>query len=231
MNANRFPAAALFLAGASALHAQIVYTSGTLNTAIPDDSVAGLAHVIQVPDSYAIAEVVVSLNLSVPSGETGWAGDLYAYVQHGSGLAVLLNRPGLAPANPAGYSDSRSFSIRFSDTAVNGDVRSYRSVVTGNETTPLSGPLTGAWQPDGRATDPDLVTASDPRTAMLAAFNGGNVTGGWTVFLADMAEGNRYRLDSWSVSVTAVPEPETAAVAAGLALAGWSVARRMKKRA
>lgn len=211
-------AAALFAAPASA---QVIYSSGALHLAVPDSSATGITHTLNVAESQPVARVVVNLNLSVPAGETGWSGDLYGYLQHDTGISILLNRPGRSVTQPFGYSDNQNLTISLRDDAANGDVHTYRPAVTGSGNTPLLGPLTGAWQPDGRAFDPDLVVDTDPRAAMLSQFNGSSAAGGWTLLLADLSSGSRYQLDSWSLELEFVPVPEpgpTALVTALLTL-------------
>lgn len=171
----------------------------------------------------------VSLNLSVPAGQTGWAGDLYAYVQHGPDLAVLLNRPGRTSGTPFGYGDSQSFTMSFTDGAANGDIHAYRSVATGSDTIALTGPLTGVGQADGRITDPLVVLGTDSRTALLGSFTGGSAAGDWTLFLADLSGGGRYQLDSWSLSVTAVPEPGALGIFTAAGLVAFTLWRRARK--
>lgn len=220
--------AALALAGGA--HAAVVFTSGTLNVAIPDDTDTGLARTLSVPDGTLSGAVSVTLNLSVPAGQTGWFGDLYGYVQHASGLSVLLSRPGRTAGNPAGYADGMNVALTFSDSAANGDIHAYRTQLSGNESTPVTSLLTGAWQPDGRTTDPALTLGVDARTASLDQFTGANPAGDWTLFLADLSGGGTYQLDSWSINFAPVPEPAEMASIAGGCLGGWLLLRRNLKR-
>lgn len=213
--------------------AAVIITSGSLNTPIPDDTDTGLVHSLNVPDSFIVGSVSVSLNLSVPGGDYGWTGDLYAYLQHGNGLSVLLNRPGRTDGSTAaGYGDNQTLTVSFTDGAANGDIHNYRLNVTGSDVIPLTGPLTGAWQPDGRATDPALTLTADPRTALLGQFNGLDSAGTWTLFLADLSGGSRFQLDSWGVELSAftpVPEPETVGCVVGVALLGFAAWGRLRQ--
>jgi len=213
--------------------AAVVYTSGTLNLAIPDDTETGLVRTLEVAESFAVGSVTVSLNLSVPAGQTGWTGDLYAYLQHDAGFSVLLNRPGRTAASPFGYGDSQALTISLRDDAPNGDMHSYRTVATGGENVALTGPLTGAWQPDGRITDPAEVLTGDLRSAMLSQFRGLDSAGTWTLFLADLSGGNQYRLDSWGLELAdfaPVPEPAAVGVLSALTLLGLAVWHRSRTR-
>ena len=78
------------------------------------------------------------------------------------------------------------------------------------------GPLTGAFQPDGRLVDPAVSLDTTPRTAPLSVFNGMSGSGEWRLFVADVATGNSPSVQSWAVHLTgnAVPEPSAAALLA-----------------
>lgn len=221
---------ALSVLSLTGANAAVVITSGSLGTLIPDDTDTGLAHTLHVADSFDIGSVSVSLNLSVAPGDHGWTGDLYGYLQHGTELSVLLNRPGrTAGSAPAGYGDNQTITVSFADDAANGDIHNYRLEVTGSDLLPLTGALSGSWQPDGRATDPGAVSAGDSRTALLGQFGGRNSAGDWTLFLADLSGGGQFRLDSWSLfinAVTPVPEPEHYAMLTALGLLGLTFIRR-----
>jgi hypothetical protein len=70
----------------------------------------------------------------------------------------------------------------------------------------------------------------------LADFNGGNATGTWSIFLADMSGGdgaNLSSLVSWGLEIEVVPEPVTWALLFFVGLASIAVlsgkrARRME---
>src|SRR6266850_2078387 len=69
---------------------------------IPDGNLAGWSDTRTIGGlSGTIADVNVSLTLS-----GGNNGDLYAYLVHSSGFAVLLNRVGRDGSDPFGYSGS-----------------------------------------------------------------------------------------------------------------------------
>lgn len=75
---------------------------------------------------------------------------------------------------------------------------------------PMSGEsFSGTFQPDGRTTDPYDVLNTDGRPAMLSSFNGLGAGGSWTLFIADQAAGGTSTPQSWSVTITGVPEPST----------------------
>ena len=164
-------------------------------TAIPDNSDVGFSDTrsLSVPDITEIQNLTVELNFS-----GGCSGDLYAYLVHDGGFSVLLNRPGRSLLNPDGSAAS-SLDVTFDDAAPT-DI---------HLAIPMTGGALGLYQPDGRATDPLLVEAGDPRGAMLSSFTGLDASGAWTLFVANQAAGSTATLQSWSLSVTGVPEPAT----------------------
>lgn len=171
-----------------------------VSTAIPDNDDAGLASARTVTANgiTQIENVTVTINLT-----GGWNGDLFAYLVHDSGFSVLLNRPGRSLSNPDGSATS-GMSITFADSATM-DIHTA---------IPMSGgSVTGTYQPDGRTNDPLLVQNTDARTAMLSSFNGLNANGTWTLFVADQSPGDTSTLQSWSLTVTGVPEPGGALLA------------------
>lgn len=212
--------------------AAVVVTSPLLGLSIPDDSNTGLAQSLTVSDSLTILGLEVTLSLSVPQGGSGWIGDLYAYVQHDSGVSILLNRPGRSILNIGGYDDDQPAALTFGDNAPNGDVHSYRLSLTGDAGTPLGGPLSGRWQPDGRESDPAIALATDPRTALLGSFVGSDAVGSWRLFVADLSSGGEFQLDQWRLEFngdTAIPEPMHFALMTGVLIGGlaWLRHRRI----
>jgi hypothetical protein len=92
---------------------------------------------------------------------------------------------------------------------------------------PMTGGIvTGTWQPDGRITDPYNTLDTDARPAMLADFIGLDPNGTWKVFVADQSPGEESTLQSWSLSITAVPEPSSALL---LLFSGASLTLRRRR--
>lgn len=190
-------------------HAAFVsYESGPLNLLIPDNDPLGIARTLDVAESGSILSVGIRLNIGIPETENAWIGDLYAYLQHDTGISILLNRPGRTSTATFGYDDDQPLALSFSDTAANGDIHRYRTALNGSESASLVALLTGAWVPDGRNTDPDSVLDTDPRNALLASFNGQNPSGQWTLFIADFSGGGLSRLDSWGLDIQYADVPE-----------------------
>ncbi|MBK9137175.1 MAG: hypothetical protein IPM17_00135 [Verrucomicrobia bacterium] len=201
-----------------------------VNRAIPDGDFSGLADSRILPAGLApIQSVAVTLVLA-PMGDGGFVGDLYATLTHESGgYAVLLNRLGRRPGSPFGYSDNLSLNLTLADAGP-ADIHQYRLTLTGSEVVPLTGTLTGLWQPSGRKTDPLAVLKDDPRDAMLSSFAGADQAGRWTLFVADVSGGGEYRLESWSLSITPVPEPAVVFGVLGLGALTWVLSHRLRRR-
>jgi subtilisin-like proprotein convertase family protein len=188
--------------------------AGTVSTnwsggqAIPDNDPDGVAFAfnLSVPEPDIITNVTVDLNIS-----GGWNGDLYAYLSHGSGFVVLLNRIGSTASNPGGSGVS-GMNVELSD-----------SYLTDVHLSPAN-PLTGDYAPDGRNVSPLTALNTDPRTAFFSSFDGLDPTGGWTLFFADVSPLEVSTIQSWSVNVgVTVPEPSSFALAVwalGLAFLG-----------
>ena len=192
-----FLAACLPLFTAGSLMASTVLLGQIVNTEIPDNNGVGL--VSSMPfvsgDTYVTAvEVLIETT-------GGWNGDLYAYLEHNGVISVLLNRPGNTAANPTGAASS-GLSIRLTDTAL-ADIHTAISDTVGV-------PAVGTYQPDARNLDPDLVTDATARSKPLAGFNTTDPNGLWTLFIADVNGGEVAVMKSWSLAVTAVPEPSSA---------------------
>jgi len=192
------------LLGAAAtplLSGQIIEThTFTTNRVVPDGHASGLHDVRSISSSIAnIADVKVKLKVA---GE--FNGDLYGYVRHSSGFAVLLNRVGKTSGNPAGYDDG-GFNVTFAASAANGDIHLYRGV-----TNPAGGLLTGVWQPDGRTADPGAVTDASSPSAFLSSFNGLNAAGEWTLYLVDVETGGTNQLTEWALEITGATYPAIA---------------------
>src|ERR1043165_9909909 len=121
---------------------------------IPDNNASGVAYTFNfVGGPLAITNVSVSLNIA-----GGWDGDLYAYLSHGSGFSVLLDRIGSTSGNQGGSGVS-GMNVLLSD--------SYATDIH----TATNNPLTGNFAPDGRNVSPFTALNTDPRTAFLSSFN------------------------------------------------------------
>ena len=193
----------------------------TVGLEIPDNESSGLVSQITVSST----ELITGLELTlVTSG--GWNGDLYAYLEHGGVISVLLNRAGVTSSNSAGASSS-GLNVTFTDSSVL-DVHTELSDTLGVL-------ATGTFQPDGRAADPGVVLDSSPRTLFLSGFTGQLAGGDWTLFIADLSGAETATLESWSLALTtelsAVPEPGAMMPLGALCAAGLALRRRLKHAA
>ena len=185
----------------------VVPTPGALSAtwsgsqAIPDNNASGLTFIfsLNAPQPVAITNVTVNLVLA-----GGWDGDLYAYLSHGSGFSVLLNRIGSSTNNPGG-SGASGVNVELADSYLT-------DIHTG-----AAGSVTGNFAPDGRFVNPYTALDTDPRNAMLGNFNFLDPNGTWTLFLADVSPLAISTVQGWTVTVDTmqvVPEPSSAALLA-----------------
>ena len=188
-----------FVLGVWSFSAPAALYTYNVNSAIPDNNTIGLTDSHTISGLlFDITDVRVTLNIA-----GGYNGDLYGYLRlNNSPLVVLLNRVGVTGSDPDGYADS-GFSVTLAASAAH-DIHFYQNFSPSYNG---SGQLTGTWQADGR-TDP----LSSSRGS-LSDFNGYNPNGTWTLFFADQAAGDQSTLVSWSLDITAVPEPVNVALA------------------
>ena len=216
-----FIAAAWLLAVVVHAQTNFTYSSGTLNTAIPDGNPVGITSSTPsagLPGS--ISTITVNLDIS-----GGFNGDLYAYLAGPNGqFAVLLNRVGMNSGNAFGYSDT-GFDITLNMTGAN--IHNYQS---GSYTLNGSGQLTGTWGADGTTVNslsqPPSAFDSAPDTADLNTYSGTGANGNWTLFIADLSSGNQSTLVSWGFTINTVPEPQTWTMLAGGAAMLFAFRRR-----
>lgn len=203
-----------------------------LSQPIPDNDPSGIARTYNASGLAVGIPYDLKVSLSVePTGLGAFNGDYYAYLLHESPsgsefrLAVLMNRVGSTVETPNGYSDS-GFQLTFSDSA-SLDVHQYRVALGG----PQSGPVLGAWQPDGRRVDPMVSLDTSPRTAFLAPLGRMDPNGQWTLFVADMEAGGTGKLTGWEVravpSAPVIPEPSSMLLL-GLGWVTWAGVRRRR---
>jgi subtilisin-like proprotein convertase family protein len=134
----------------------------------------------------------------------GYNGDLYAYLSHGSQTTKLFDQITGSPS-----------SAGMNVTLVPGTANPIQTVTGFGSGTTLSGTTFTANQ------DLSAFTSTDPN-------------GNWTFFIADMKAGDSSTLNSFSVNITAVPEPVTGAlilaVLVGLVRYAWRKLFSAKKQ-
>lgn len=210
--------AVLAVCSAQAVLYTYTWDSGFANGGvIPDGNVAGWTDTREITDITG-ADTILDVNVRLEI-DGGYNGDLYGYLVHSSGFAVLLNRIGRDDGNPFGSSGA-GMDITLDDSAGT-DIH-----LAG------SGILSGTYQPDGRSDDPATVTDDDTnRDALLSSFNSLGANGTWTLFLADMAGGDVSTVLSWGLDIEVVPEPTTwALIVFGTVASGVGAGRWVRRR-
>jgi hypothetical protein len=187
-------------------------SSGPISQPIYDYPSPGLAY----PLSFSQPGIAQITDISVTFTTVGgWNGDLYAYLSHGNGLSVLLNKVGASAADPDGFAASGFTNITLSFSATT-DIHGVP--------TPTSGG--GPYAADGRLnyTDPDTA-----RNNTLSVFNGADPNGSWTLFFSDLSPVYASELTGFRVDITAIPEPPT--VTFGFLAAAFVVSAVRARRA
>lgn len=205
----------------------------------PDASIPDPTGVADFTDTRTVTTAITSIadlnvRLVIAGDSVADNGNYFVSLNHDSGYAVLLNRAGRRSDELLGYPDN-GFNVTFDDQASQGDIHVYRLTLFGNHDTPVdvsySSPLTGSWVADGRSASPTTVLDTSPRLITpLAAFNGLNPNGTWTLLIDDLFSGGSGRLVSWSLDITPVPEPAETSAAMGLVAltAAWLIRRHRK---
>ncbi len=175
----------LLLAGVLTVKATL-FSSPTLNAVIPDNDPSGYVNTIAVS---GLAQLITSVSVQLDIAG-GYNGDYYAYVTYDGQLVTLLNRVGTGGGNTYGYSDA-GLNISLADGAANGNIHNYQNVA--NYATLIS---------NGSQFTPDSGGAT-----FAGAYGNLNPNGTWALFIADLSAGSQGTLVSWSLDITAVPEP------------------------
>jgi hypothetical protein len=170
------------------------------NGTIPDGDLSGWvdSRSLSFPEN-VITDVKVSLTIN----PGGWNGDLYGYLKHGSDTVVLLNRVGKGTGNTYGFGPTTGMNVTLWD----GASQNIHDVAVPADL--------GSYKPDGRGISPLSGNAAFDLAGtqtLGAAFNGKDPNGTWTLFLADASSLGVSTIGSWSLEITAVPEPVTVAL-------------------
>jgi hypothetical protein len=203
-----------WMVAAAAAHGALYTFNSTGSASILDYPSSGVGY--QFTYNHAGLDQITDVSVTFTT-LGGWNGDLYAYLSHGDGLAVLLNRVGASTGDPDGYGTSGFTAITLNSLATT-DIHGQQN--------PTSG--AGPYAADGRINYTDTA-----RPNTLSVFDNANPNGAWTIYFADMAALNTATLDSWSVNITAVPEPVNVALGLfGVLFAGVTAARwRLNRKA
>jgi subtilisin-like proprotein convertase family protein len=172
------------------------------NTLIPDGNPVGITLTMPVSDIPVDAGAIGGLTVSL-NISGGYDGNLYAYLVAPSGAMELL-LPGVTPSAPFGNNNPGS--------GMNITLEDGGTAITSSS---------------------DLSSGTYAAAGTLADFNGSSSDGNWELFLADMVSGGgTSELNSWSLDITAVPEPTSGALwlLAGLAGLWWFGGQKSRQK-
>ena len=207
---------------------EVVMSGSGLNQVISDggaitvgETLAGYTH---LPENFY--EISVSFRILGDTTQTDpnkrfmLSGDYRVFLRHGSGLmtpdtvgSYLLENVGQEYVFPQlGYWDSGGMDITLEDSAAH-SIQGYRSEVTGDHMTEVTGVLDGIWR---------------PKQAM-APLGQGDPNGVWDLVFEDAILGGQGNLQSWSITLKAVPEPSSASLLIAGTVGLLALSRRRKR--
>jgi subtilisin-like proprotein convertase family protein len=165
---------------------------------VPDANLSGWSDTRSISGlNGMIQDLSVTLDLA-----NGWNGDLYAYLVHGDGFSVLLDRVGYSGSG-FGYGDA-GFIVTLN--IAGNPIESYQSY---SPSFNGGGQLLGDWAAHSG----------------LGSFLGLDPNGSWSLFIADYSGGGVTTVQNWGLemNLVAVPEVESwiAAALAGAFGAFW----------
>ncbi|MBX3056097.1 MAG: hypothetical protein KF770_06445 [Anaerolineae bacterium] len=147
----------------------------TPNLAIPDNNPTGVSHTMNIPASANILDV----DIYVKATHT-WVGDLRFAVSHNATNATIIDRPGV-PASTFGCSGD-NYDVTVNDEGPDGNI----------ETQCATNP----------AISGDRVGGDPPNSSLLAAYDGMDISGDWTITVSDHAGSDIGTLVEWCVVPT-----------------------------
>ncbi len=147
----------------------------TPNLSIPDNNPTGVSHTMNIPASANILDMDIYVNATHT-----WVGDLRFVVSHNATNATIIDRPGV-PASTFGCSGN-DYDVTVNDEGPDGNIETQCA--------------------DAPAIFGDRVGGDPPNSSLLAAYDGMDITGDWTITVSDHAGGDTGTLVEWCVVPT-----------------------------
>ncbi|MBE7528667.1 MAG: hypothetical protein HND44_02430 [Chloroflexi bacterium] len=158
--------------------ASILTVCRTPGLAIPDNNPAGVSDVMNIATSGAISDVDIYVNATHT-----WVGDVRFVITHNATDATIIDRPGV-PTSTFGCSGN-DYDVTVNDEGPDGNI----------ETQCANAP----------AIFGDRVGGDPPSASLLAAYDGMDVSGDWTITVSDHAGGDTGTLVEWCVIASLPP--------------------------
>jgi len=213
--------AAIVALAASAANAQFLGSS-IVNTNIPDNNLAGVNNVINVPNAFNVTGIAVSIRLTnAPTAQTTghtFLGDLVATITSpNNDTFVLFQRVASTSTNPnylgSPFGSGDDWLLNGTARFVGEDAGQYALYTPGVALQGGTGNLWTTVAAAGNFPMGDYRTsalATGALTNMFAFFNGDAAQGNWTLHISDRGGGDTGRLGSWTLQL--LPEPASMAL-------------------
>ncbi len=189
-----------------------VYGPGA-GAAIPDNAPAGVTSVINVPDSYTVTDVNVTINGLTHT----WVGDIVATLTKGAVTRTFVSRIGrTSPTTGVGDSSDFNGSYTFDSDSAN-SIFAAAAAVGGAVAVAPGTYFTSDSATAGAAPN----QAGNVNNLAFNAFDGLDAAGDWTLTISDNASGDLGNFTGWTIEIA--PEPTSLSL---LGLAGLALIRR-----
>jgi subtilisin-like proprotein convertase family protein len=201
----------------------------------------------------AFKSILTTMTVGVVLGSLRPVEAALSFSNGGSGMNYSVTDSGLSQVIPDNNPSGVGYSINFANTGLsvnnisvtlnlsggyNGDIYAYLShgsqistLLNNNPAVSGSGfnitLVEGTGNPIPTGGSGILTGSSYTAYTDLATFNSTDPNGNWTLFFADLNPGDTSTLNSFSIALTAVPEPITIAlpIFGGLMITTWIVRR------
>ena len=148
----------------------------TVSIPIPDNNPTGISNILTIPDTGTLTDLNLSVTLQP---DHTWIGDLIVRLAKGATTVIAMDRPGV-PTTAAGCNANLDF-MELDDESAGGPIEN----------------------PPGCNTTTTIINGDFTPNNPLAAFDGAELAGDWTITISDHAGADTGTLVEWCVIVEA----------------------------